>query len=1053
MPVVPFEKTSAAPEDTTWAWNADTGNALLGSDGDDWATYKRAHTWFDDADGSVPEKKADYKLPHHAMIDGKLSVVWRGVSNAMARLKQSDLPESDMKGAFDHLAAHYPQWGKTPPDWERFLTEVQVRQQLRRSAREHTLRLLAQSRFSSQGQQARQPSGGRSGPPLGALGVSNRFPVMTTRADIISGGLGAVADGTAALPSGTPTEEMLALINLRTRTPQKASDLYVFPTQISNQNLDSFWTRMTPRSLTWFAEDATRGVAICDSHVHGRLPIGRSFYGTVDSQVEDGPSGHLATMTTQTLGYLVRGMQLSNGMASDDVARGIEAGLYWQASIGFDPVAFTCSVCGRNMLTDFDCYHIPGFLYPAPEGRVVEGSLTAPSLPVANYGEDDGDGWMPPVGMCGSPEEALYPPSGMVACIADVDAHLIEYSLVFRHATPDAEVPSGPNAMLLKAEAEAERGRANPRLLMAVEDRCHVRLFDRWSGFGPGLSGIAGSHNTSSSAPTFAPPEEEDEMRGSEYIYVGARDYFARAGKELSAQNLSELRDMATRLQAGHDTMREGIGMLNAWLIEKDGTGAGKDSNADLVAANAGTAENAAAMQESTASSQDGANGQQTIDAIAAAGGDAGNRAQVSRAGEGRAESDDAQKPKVSPEDQAVDKAIDAVEAALKGLQIAQKEDEQSEGDTISPEDKAVDAAIKAAFDAINKVKAAQEKDEASDPKGTDDRAYQPAATAADPTRAARAQKASDEAGDEDAQDSTDEDEGSLPVDPDDPDSEEDPDEQNAKNNARADLDFDSHKAFTGKHQHGKFDMHAHDGDADHSNAPLKDANAADDGDEGGEDERVDTGVDPAHPDAHDMGGDPTRARAALSARSGGGQQRAVPATLSRADREALEYGRQMRARLVDEALAEGVRAFGPGFNPETYRAILTNSTAAQVQALKDDWNRAAALALSPIGTFTPDASAPGGGYWDATPAGNGVGGRQTVARDPSDPVGVSAAGARPQRGGRGLPGPVRSDPPLSAVVRPRDISLFQVGSTPASGRSSGGAANRNGRRHGGRRR
>ncbi len=1102
MGVVPFKPTATAPESAAWAWDAAAQNAILDADGhekerDNWALYKAAHTWVDTSDSALPEQKAPYSLPHHHLAsDGKsLEAVWDGVVAAMARLKQTDMSEGDLKGAYDHLAAHYAQWGKEPPKWERVLVQAKVRAQL--AAAVAPARALRESaRVASPRPQPRAGSQHGHGAPLASVG----FPMMTTRADILgagggAGGMGtvaAVADGSAPLAGGTPTPEMLALINARARTPMSASDVYVFPAQISNQNVDSFWTRMTSLSLQWFAQDATRGVALCDSHVHNRLPIGRSFYGVVASHVELGA----AVMATQSLAYVLRGWALSNGLNSDDLIRGIEAGIYWQVSIGFDPVAFHCSVCGRNMLTDWACCHIPGFIYPVPDaasGRDV--AVGMPALPASGgpyggydddcCGPDDGPGgYMPPLGMAASPEDALYPAEGTVVCIADVDAHLIEYSPVFRHATPDAEVPtgpnggSGPNAMMLKAEAEAERGRANPRLLMAVEDRCQTRLFDRWSGFGPGVASgaLAGraipgrpdaggplaprANLYDSPAAQYAPAysaagslpaaEGDDEMRGSEYIREWVASY-TRAGRELSADNLHELASMAGTMQHGHDTMREGIDMLTAWLAEKGGTAADAESNAAKLAATAGDAENAAAIAESTANGTTGGSNQDALDAIQASmGGRSGTTGRIQRAG-GAAK--DAKKPKVSPEDAAVDKAIAAVQKALSGLKAAQEEDEDAEGANVSPEDAAVDAAIKAAFAALDAIESAQAKDEASDP--TDDRAR-----ASRPARA-RKQKADDEAGDEDEQDSTDEDEGVEPIDPDDPDCEDDPDEQEDEsgqgtNGQRAGrrLDFDTHKTMTGKHAHGKFDTHEHAGDADHSDAPLRDGPDADAEDEGDDSERIDTGVEPEDPDKHDMGGDPTRdrraaARHALGARANPARG-AAGARRPRAPRALLEVGRQSRARARHAARGGGGRAPGGAGDPEKYRPVLEKASFAEVRALTDDWQRAARLSLAPVGQFDRDTGAAGGGHWDAAPGGPGYGQtmRQTLARNTNDPLGVIAAGARgtPRAG---------TSPLAQAAVRTKsgqpvrgaqDVSLYTVSGTRPNG-ARGGNGKRSGKR------
>jgi len=51
--------------------------------------------------------------------------------------------------------------------------------------------------------------------------------------------------------------------------------------------------------------------------------------------------------------------------------------------------------------------------------------------------------------------------------------------------------------------------------------------------------------------------------------------------------------------------------------------------------------------------------------------------------------------------------------------------------------------------------------------------------------------------------------------------------------------------------------------------------------------------------------------------------------------------GRQYRADLVAEALAEGVRAQGKDFDKPTYEGVLTNSPIAVIKRMRDDWKRA----------------------------------------------------------------------------------------------------------------
>lgn len=105
---IPPHTTEKAPEDTAW-----DGPAQVAACPAEEAPLRRMHSWVDP--DIPPEVKRAYKLPHHE-AGGR--VVWRGVAAAMARLFQSatDIPTADREGVYNHLARHYRQFEKTPPE-------------------------------------------------------------------------------------------------------------------------------------------------------------------------------------------------------------------------------------------------------------------------------------------------------------------------------------------------------------------------------------------------------------------------------------------------------------------------------------------------------------------------------------------------------------------------------------------------------------------------------------------------------------------------------------------------------------------------------------------------------------------------------------------------------------------------------------------------------------------------------------------------------------------------------------------------------------------------
>lgn len=116
-------------KDEEASWDADAAEKRIrrwaSSDGSgdkdkiDWKKYAQAFAWYDDKD---PENFGSYKLPHHDVKDGKFVVVWRGVAAAMAALLGARggvrIPESDRKKVYNHLAKHYREFGKEPPEYK-----------------------------------------------------------------------------------------------------------------------------------------------------------------------------------------------------------------------------------------------------------------------------------------------------------------------------------------------------------------------------------------------------------------------------------------------------------------------------------------------------------------------------------------------------------------------------------------------------------------------------------------------------------------------------------------------------------------------------------------------------------------------------------------------------------------------------------------------------------------------------------------------------------------------------------------------------------------------
>lgn len=117
-------RSPIAPKERDWDWTeTDKMDRIIDKRG--WDGAALAHAWYDsaqDPEHDPPHLKGAYKLPHHELVDGELRVVWRGVVAAMAVVNGArsgvDIPESDRRRVYHHLAEHYAEFDEAPPDFE-----------------------------------------------------------------------------------------------------------------------------------------------------------------------------------------------------------------------------------------------------------------------------------------------------------------------------------------------------------------------------------------------------------------------------------------------------------------------------------------------------------------------------------------------------------------------------------------------------------------------------------------------------------------------------------------------------------------------------------------------------------------------------------------------------------------------------------------------------------------------------------------------------------------------------------------------------------------------
>ncbi|MGI6352568.1 MAG: hypothetical protein ACOX6M_12860 [Armatimonadota bacterium] len=148
-----------------------------------------------------------------------------------------------------------------------------------------------------------------------------------------------------------PTQEELEYINSRfATTPLTEDDVFVWERAVVNSIPVSHGFRIHPETLDEFLNDIKQGVPRLVGHEsRGRVPIGRTFDGWLDwrESLEDGTPYEVLYAKS----YMLRNQKIFDGLNTDDLIRGIEAGINFAESIGFGeraaglPIAYECGIC------------------------------------------------------------------------------------------------------------------------------------------------------------------------------------------------------------------------------------------------------------------------------------------------------------------------------------------------------------------------------------------------------------------------------------------------------------------------------------------------------------------------------------------------------------------------------------------------------------------------------------------------------------------------------------------------------------------------------------
>jgi hypothetical protein len=223
---------------------------------------------------------------------------------------------------------------------------------------------------------------------------------------------------------------------------------YINTAWASTNLIDSYHTRMRDSSLRNYADDATKGISLQNSHRENELPFGRTFLGRYKP-------GRGSNPARAEMDFYIPPNLNVNGVNSNDVIRAIDYGTARDVSIGFYGGDLRCSIDGKLMMGDL----LSLLLFGGDDDSADVRDPNAPCnhLPGLEYGVRDREGKLT---------------GDRAVAIGEVDgAHCAELSIVFDGATPMAQISGRAVPVLAKAQRMLEMDALSPTTAMALERR------------------------------------------------------------------------------------------------------------------------------------------------------------------------------------------------------------------------------------------------------------------------------------------------------------------------------------------------------------------------------------------------------------------------------------------------------------------------------------------------------------------------------------------------------------------------------------------------------
>ena len=146
--------------------------------------------------------------------------------------------------------------------------------------------------------------------------------------------------------AGTPTEAQLERINLQTKSPVQAEEVYCFAVRLCDDEVDRDFERFSPEALEKLAELFVGKTGVVDHTWSSEKQLARVFEAGVE--YADGRA------FLKAWAYMLRGER------TDGVIREIEAGIKREVSVGCAMGKSICSICGADYGS---CGHEKGQVY------------------------------------------------------------------------------------------------------------------------------------------------------------------------------------------------------------------------------------------------------------------------------------------------------------------------------------------------------------------------------------------------------------------------------------------------------------------------------------------------------------------------------------------------------------------------------------------------------------------------------------------------------------------------------------------------------------------